>query len=278
MREVSAQLKTFLHSNNTCVPVPLYTFKLKSGSIVRKSGSDFPIYWNGNTYESDVNIVRKGIRQTAGIETDTMELDFNIDNTRIGQVGSLSFVQAANQGVLDGAFLVLEIGVMDTTNTVVGTIQLYEGLVGGITTSAYQVKMTVNSILDVLDVELPIRTYAERCTHVFGSVGCGIDTENWKATAIIQEGSTESIVKTNATGQSFANGIAIFESGFVTNIYAESNGVLNIYPYCQNAPIAGETITLYPGCNKSMDTCKNKYNNINRYYGYPFIPRPETIM
>jgi hypothetical protein len=38
-----------------------------------------------------------------------------------------------------------------------------------------------------------------------------------------------------------------------------------------------DTVTIYPGCDKLMDTCLSKFNNLgndllDRYLGYPYIP------
>lgn len=35
---------------------------------------------------------------------------------------------------------------------------------------------------------------------------------------------------------------------------------------------AGDGLTVYPGCNKWLDDCFNKFNNIENYQGEPFIP------
>ena len=32
------------------------------------------------------------------------------------------------------------------------------------------------------------------------------------------------------------------------------------------------TVTLYPGCTKSRAVCKNKFDNLNNYGGFPWIP------
>lgn len=32
------------------------------------------------------------------------------------------------------------------------------------------------------------------------------------------------------------------------------------------------TVVLYPGCDKLLSTCKNKFNNLNNYGGFPWIP------
>ena len=42
-------------------------------------------------------------------------------------------------------------------------------------------------------------------------------------------------------------------------------------------PLAiGDTFTLYPGCDKILQTCTNKFSNQIHYGGFPFVPDPTT--
>lgn len=34
----------------------------------------------------------------------------------------------------------------------------------------------------------------------------------------------------------------------------------------------GQTVTVYAGCDRSMDSCKNRFNNIMNFGGFPYIP------
>jgi len=44
------------------------------------------------------------------------------------------------------------------------------------------------------------------------------------------------------------------------------------------AVAAGDAFTAYPGCDKQMATCQNKFLNLANYGGAPFIPSPETAI
>jgi len=34
----------------------------------------------------------------------------------------------------------------------------------------------------------------------------------------------------------------------------------------------GSTVTLWPGCARTMNACLNKFNNLDNYGGLPFLP------
>jgi len=42
---------------------------------------------------------------------------------------------------------------------------------------------------------------------------------------------------------------------------------------------AGDTYTIYPGCDKKFSTCQNVYNNATNFRGFLGVPKvQETIM
>ncbi|MDR8464663.1 hypothetical protein FPK40_24130, partial [Acinetobacter baumannii] len=55
----------------------------------------------------------------------------------------------------------------------------------------------------------------------------------------------------------------------------ESGAMLLTLPLL-DMPAIGEAIRVYPGCDKRLDTCTNRFNNRARFRGAPFVPVPET--
>ena len=48
------------------------------------------------------------------------------------------------------------------------------------------------------------------------------------------------------------------------------SGLTLIYP----APLTpGETVSLYPGCDHTLQTCHGRFNNAENFGGFPWIPR-----
>lgn len=45
-----------------------------------------------------------------------------------------------------------------------------------------------------------------------------------------------------------------------------------------NVPATGDAFTVYPGCNKTMQMCRDKFNNLIHYGGQPFVPQPEQAL
>jgi uncharacterized phage protein (TIGR02218 family) len=57
---------------------------------------------------------------------------------------------------------------------------------------------------------------------------------------------------------------------------ASSSGLMLVYPL-PNAPAAGDTFTAAQGCDHTMATCKDQFNNLSNFRGYPFVPPPQIM-
>lgn len=42
--------------------------------------------------------------------------------------------------------------------------------------------------------------------------------------------------------------------------------------------ISGSSITVYQGCDKRPETCKNKFNNLDRFVGFPYVPSASPVL
>jgi len=72
----------------------------------------------------------------------------------------------------------------------------------------------------------------------------------------------------------------------MTTAKTPSQNFHNLYPEIDpttplrlpSPPQAGDVFKVYPGCNKRQDTCKNKFNNIVHFRGFPYIPSADTVV
>lgn len=79
----------------------------------------------------------------------------------------------------------------------------------------------------------------------------------------------------------FAQGVITFTSGPNSGLkrtvasYA-AGGLITLVLPLPVAPVAGNTFSIVPGCDKQMLTCEQKFNNLINFGGQPFIPQPEA--
>jgi len=65
-------------------------------------------------------------------------------------------------------------------------------------------------------------------------------------------------------------------SGLKRTIDESFTGILNLSRPLTQEPLTGTTFTVYPGCDRTLKTCKDKFTN-DMFAGQPFIPVPEVL-
>ena len=280
-------LVTLLNTATQAYLVDLFTFVLSGGTIIRYTSADVSVTVNGATYLAGPVIRRGKTKLSVGIAVDTLDVTISCNSSvTINGVGLLQFIAT---GGFDGAKCMLDRGYSaNPTTAFVGTLTLFKGRVSDTSTSRYQAQLTISSDSELLNAMVPRNVYQPGCNNTLFDGACGVVKSSYGvvATAAIISGATYDktrIIFTNLiqpTGY-FDLGFAICltgaNAGVSRTIKTYSNGfIYNIQPFPQIVQ-AGDTFTVYPGCDKTQLTCSSKFSNIIKFRGQPYIPAPETI-
>lgn len=285
MRQVSEKMAALLESNQFVI-AELYTITTVQGSEYRYTNYDYSLIVGEKAYLSNGPIIeRDSLSCKIGIELDSLSVAVSINDDVM--LGSLPFLQAVHNGQLDGARFKLERVFMDPKHpfdTSAGTIKLFDGLIVEPDFTRSQLQFSVKSDLDVLSVQMPRDLYQPSCKNTLFDMRCGLNREQHAVVASVDDDSTLSrIVCTIAKPQGyFTQGVVEFTAGLNVGIKRtirlhENGSLLLTLPLTQ-MPAIGETIKVYPGCDKTMDTCSIRFNNLKRFRGEPFVPVPETAV
>jgi uncharacterized phage protein (TIGR02218 family) len=142
----------------------------------------------------------------------------------------------------------------------------------------------VHSDTERLNIKFPEEVFMPGCSNRIYSAGCGLNRANFESNSTVEAGSTQIILKC-LLGQSegyFDIGFVEFTTGANSSIkrmvksYSAGQVILtNPLPV---VPQVGDQFKIYPGCDGTMATCKNRFNNLSRFKGYPFAPKPESTL
>lgn len=122
------------------------------------------------------------------------------------------------------------------------------------------------------------RLYQRQCPHVLYSEICGASRALFLTTATITLLSGKQITVGSVGGHPDG----MFSGGYLSwasaGGYSEYRMILShvgmvltvAYPLPPSA--TGTQITLYGGCNHTTSDCNTKFNNLNNYGGFPYIP------
>lgn len=167
----------------------------------------------------------------------------------------------------------------------IGTVGLFSGRVGPSKSSRYEAALTVNSDSELLNVMVPRNVYQPGCSNTLFDAACGLVKASFASSATASS-ATDATQRIFSSGLSQASGY--FSQGWAVGVIGPNAGVgrtikdftggviTTIQPW--PSPVAaGNTFTVYPGCDKSQATCSAKFSNLAKFRGQPYVPAPETI-
>jgi len=280
----------------------LYIITLANGGIIRYSGfqtsvqapaptTDTPLYtfYLGPAFSYPKSKVQVG--------TKVSELTLDVlagPNDLLGVGGTISWQSALQQGIFDGATLKIWRAFLrgqDTQfPTVVGTITWFFGRIGEVEIGRSKITLKVKSMLDLLQPQGPARLLQASCGWVFGGDGCFFNRLTLAANLTCIAGSsqaalyfTETPVPVTLYNLGSVTCLSGLNAGFGRSIAntswaAGTLGVFYFRPWVFPVVAGVDKFQLLPGCDHTLGTCTNVFNNAKHYGGFPYIPPPETAI
>ena len=283
MRQASPQLIALLDADQF-IMADLYTITTIQGVEYCYTSYDHNLIVQGKEYRNDGPVIsRDGTSLSLGIEVDNLSI--TIETNESTKFGDVPVAQAFHNGILDGARFKLERIFMDAntpTDTSAGTLVLFDGRIVEPELDRYVINASVVSDVDNLKLQMPRNLYTPGCLNTLFDGACGLLSSDFAVTTTIAANSTPSRILcelSQAQGW-FTQGVVEFLEGVNIGIKRtvrlhEAGALLLTLPLLE-MPEIGESIRVYPGCDKRLDTCTNRFNNRARFRGAPFVPVPET--
>lgn len=284
MKALSGPLATLFSSNSFFSKADLFTWTFVDGTVLRTTSADVALTWGGNTFASCAPAIeRTKVSLKVGVDADEMNL--TIMPAATDTVNGASWQVAARLGYLDGAQLLVETAYIQTWPTVVGTLHVFQGQVSDIFPERTAIKASIKSTLELLAQPFPRNVYQSVCSRTVYDAGCGAVKATFTATGTVvaSPAPTATSFKTGnaqAVGY-FDQGVITFTSGANAGLkrtvksYDPATGFTFALPL-PVAPAAGDTISVFAGCDKTLATCRSKFNNAGKFRGFPWVPNPET--
>ncbi|MDS7933596.1 DUF2163 domain-containing protein [Acinetobacter sp. V91_7] len=283
MRQASPQLIALLDADQF-IMADLYTITTIQGIEYRYTSYDVNLTVQGKEFRADGPVIsRDGISLSLGIEVDNLSI--TIETNESTKFGDVPVAQAFHNGILDGARFKLERIFMDMhtpTDTSAGTLVLFEGRIVEPELDRYVINASVVSDVDNLKLQMPRNLYTPGCLNTLFDSACGLLSADFAVNTTIGANSTPSRILCDLSQPQgwFTQGVVEFLEGANIGIKRtvrlhEAGSLLLTLPLLE-MPDIGEAIRVYPGCDKRLDTCSNRFNNRARFRGAPFVPVPET--
>lgn len=283
MKSASPELIALLNSGGPYLMADLYTFSLVNGAVLRYTDWDVDIAYGGQVFSASGPLIERGrVRVVIGVEVDTLDMTIYADQAKL--IGSTPWMQAVAGGLLDGATVKLERVFMAAPPAPVGGFVHFSGRVANVQLSRIGAQITVNSDLELLNVQMPRNLYQPTCQHTLYDADCGLARSACATSAKVTAGSTATTIACNLTAaaNAYVLGYLEFTSGALTgvkrSIRASAPGSVQILNPLPLIPAAGDAFTVYLGCDKTQAMCTVRFNNKASFRAFPYIPVPETAL
>lgn len=285
MKTVSGTLATLLATSNEFVMADLYTFTLVDGTIQRYADFDIDLTYSAVTWNAGGPVIeRDRTRTVVGLEVDTLSVRVSPKDTDM--IGSQTWLQAACSGRLDGAIVSLDRAFMSPglPLSVAGTVSMFVGNVAQLTIDRGTIDITVNSPMELLNIQMPRNVYQAGCRHALFDSGCGLAKASFAVSSSISGGASSTGFSTGlAQSAGFFNlGVVQLTSGAMSGVRrtvkSYAGGAIVLLNPLPMVPAAGTSFTIWPGCDKKKATCSSKFSNLANFGGLPYIPVPETAI
>lgn len=293
MKTATAGLAAALAAANSITFADCWAITLNNGTIVYYTSLDSDIALSGNTYTSGGPLFQRGKTTTQiGLEASAMDLTItpHITTAQTDLLAGEPWLQAAIGGALDNAQFVLNRAVLNKGTapwSVLGSFIGFSGVMGELDIDRTQIVCKLQSDTYALDLQWPRNVFQPGCVHNLYDSGCTVSRSAKAVTGTVASGtSTATLILASlsqATGY-FDLGYIVFNGNITSGLaslgsltvksWVSGTGITLAYPLPET-PVAGDTFTIYPGCDKQQSTCSSKFSNLVNFRGFPYIPIPE---
>ena len=116
--------------------------------------------------------------------------------------------------------------------------------------------------------------YQPGCNHTVFSDSCGLNEADYQLATTVNVDETGTVL-TSSDFSSHADGwwklgIAMHNDEERLIVDHTGNTITIMTPFRELN--TGDTVTVLPGCDGNVDTCRDKFNNLSNFLGFPFIP------
>lgn len=284
MRAVSNMtLLSALASRTPMFSADLFTLSLPNATTYYWTSADQDISFNGVTWSAKGPTIDRsawGAKNTTEVPEMTVQI-YTTGTDFAG--GTTNLKQAAVNGLLDGAYLLLQRAFMPTfADTTMGVVTLFGGRVGAIDVTALGLKLTCTASNVLLTQNMPRRTFQATCMHTLYDAFCTLSEAAFTDSFVVAAANSLAINWTAASAtdpQNYVFGVMTLTSGVgagqkITVQAASSTGVAFGYPLV-TIPQPGDTFTIAQGCDKTVGRCQ-AFNNVLNFGGFPYIPAVST--
>jgi uncharacterized phage protein (TIGR02218 family) len=280
MKSLSASLQAHLDSGTTTLAW-CWRIERADGAVFGFTDHDRTLAFAGVTYEPGSGFAASEIRSGTDLAVDAQDAE-----------GVLTSDTITETDILDGRWDNAAVEVWRVNWNVVGQrVLMRRGAIGQVRRGRLAFVAEVRSLAHMLNQTLG-RTFQHSCDAELGDARCGVDLDDPVFRA------SGSVTTLNGDRSFAASGLAGFAAGWFTlgqltwasgpndgrsaevAAHSVSAGVRRLA--LLEAPVrpigVGDDFNVVAGCDKRLETCRDRFANVANFRGFPHIPGQDTVI
>jgi uncharacterized phage protein (TIGR02218 family) len=245
-------------------PIELYHLWRDGGTHWRYTNHNLPVSYGGNTF--DPAVINRG----------SVKYDSQFEVTKLSvSAGYLEdpVMEYISQNPVELIWIEVLRFFEDVSPEEVSVI-----FIGQIKTTSFQgniVSIECVGFEHYLHQRIPRFRIQLGCNNDLYDDFCGIDKDSWKITTTITSVDSDGVVLTSSD-------FALQDDGYYTRGYIQWGDYYRMIVDHVEDDItlrfrmpgfaSGQEIDAYAGCDKQLATCHDKFDNVNNFFGHPWLP------
>lgn len=275
----------------------LYKVTMRDGTVLRYSDTNLDLVHDVGdgagavTWRGGLGVDRSEVRTSIDLQIDDMTITVrNADLTLAGVTRSIAHWAKVRK--FHGAQV--DIYLYDYRQAASALHSTW--LIQGVTKATLdEVAFLLESFTSRLDVQIPRTVFQAECNNALYDQWCTVNKATFEVSSTVAAAtistvthgpltpSVPPVLPTYADGY-FDWGEMAFTSGNLLGLqqtiarYVAATGVLSVFAPFPEVPDVGSTITLWPGCHKTVADCRDKFGNLLNFRGFPYMPAFEETV
>ena len=156
---------------------------------------------------------------------------------------------------------------------------IFIGTGGGIALKDEFISLSLTPVSSIFGFKIPKVLYQPFCNNILFNKTCSLNKTNYQTYTTVTvntDGSLQSDDFTSKPDGWYTGGFVLYgeEYRLITNHVGNK-----IYLQVSfNEDVNSKKIYAYPGCDGSPATCQNKFNNLENFVGFPYIPSKNPVV
>lgn len=279
MKQISSQLAAHIAREVTTL-CTCWLLTRTDGLVMGFTDHDSDLVISSVTYFAETGFTPSAVASNATMAVDNLEVE--------GMLSSGAILEAdIMAGLYD--FAAIQIFMVNYADLTQGILKLRSGWLGEVSLSRQHFTAEVRGLAQLLQQNIG-ELFSPSCRASLGDSRCKLNLSPYTvSTTVTSAASQQVFTASGLTGASgiYTLGIVTFTSGANAGLSMEvkehtfvsgTGGTVTLSLALPYAIAASDAFTIVQGCDKTIGTCFNTFNNIANFRGEPAIPGIDKML